>query len=675
MCVPWPQGSVDGPLTRRARAGLTLFVPMVNPVPARGRLVEPVRVRSRFRERVVLTVSLGAAGLLVFAASVAGGDPESAAALSLERLADAGAAAVAATWARVVTEDRPAPALGTVLQWSGDDRLDVVDAAPRVGRTGASADFLSLLDAALRTELVDGIREQALADLEELLDRDDGGGVPRALALSRAVRLAAHLGQSEHAASLFRTAFGELRGDEAEFVGDEPVSALLLAGLALSDSGEALVERWIAGELALPGGDPRVELDGEDLVVRDAPLRTALLERLVHLVGENNGLTARERARIARGLIAAVGELDFAVDGSWRLHTTPLGTLCVRASQDGERTVMRVDPRAVAERLAQRISEAAILPEDLVLELSPEARGIRGPIALAGGGPSFALRHVDAGGILAAEVRRARTLQLGLIGAALAVAFAGWSAARAMARERRLVELRARFVASVTHELRTPLASILMLAENLDQGRALDSERRSRYPALILREAERLRRLVDDVLETARLEQGAPPRVEREDVELVALGDELREQLEQIAMRAGSALHVHVDASLAGNGRVDREALRRAAQNLVANALEHGRSNTEPEVNLSVKDGRLRLAVRDHGPGVPHARREEAFAPFERLEAGATPGAGLGLWIVRELARAQGGDAWFDNPVDGAGVVAVFEVDHGQSKSDARGDA
>src|SRR5690606_17327795 len=104
---------------------------------------------------------------------------------------------------------------------------------------------------------------------------------------------------------------------------------------------------------------------------------------------------------------------------------------------------------------------------------------------------------------------------------------------------------------------------------------------------------------------------------------------------------------------------------------LVANALEHGRSNTAPDVTLLVKDGRLRLAVRDHGLGVPHARREEAFVPFERLEAGATPGAGLGLWIVRELARAQGGDAWFEDPVDGAGVVAVFEVDLGQTKSEA----
>lgn len=622
---------------------------------------------------------VGAAAILCAAAWVAGGDPAAAARGSLGRLAEAGTAAVGAAWARLAAEEEPAPALGERVRWRADDPLDVVDAPPRAGDGGASADFVLLLAAAERAELAEGAAAQALADLEELLGRRDGGELPRARALARAVRIAARLGEWERAHSLFERARAELAGDEAGSVGEAQVSALLLAGLALApglgegaraELGVELAERWAAGALALPGGDPSPELAGEPaaLFLREDPLRQALGEHLGALgPGAGAPLAARARAQRARALAAVAGPLDAPEDGAWRVRRTPLGLLALRAEANGWRAAQLVWQPELAGRLAERARADGLLPPGLALELEglppPAGERLGEPTALPGAGLVFALRHADAGAVLAAERRRSALLRAGLFVAALAVAAAGLVAARSLARGRRLVELRARFVASVTHELRTPLASILMLAENLEQGRATDPARAARYPGLIRREAERLRRLVDDVLDAARIEQGAPPRVEPGEHRLAPLAAELGAELEALAAGAGGSATFRA-GPLPERARLDREALRRAARNLLDNALVHGGARCGPiEVALEAPAGRLRLAVRDHGPGVPAARREAAFAPFERLDSGAAPGAGLGLWIVRELARAQGGDAWLESPASGSGAVAVFEVE------------
>ncbi len=653
---------------------------------ARAHWKDPDRSGSRAGERIVAAAGLGAAAILSVAAWVGGGDPESSARASLERLAEAGAAAVGAAWVRLASEDEPAPALGERVSWRVDDPLGVLDAPPRDedvdvdGNGEATAEFLALLGAAQRAELVEGDPERALADLEELSGRAGGGAVPRARALSRAVRLAASLGHLERAAGSFALARAELVGDEHDEVGGAPVSALLLAGLGLAphlaeepraELGAWLAERWSAGAFVLPGGDPLAELGAEPprLVLREDPLRAALFERLAAL-GPRAAevLATRTRARRARALAAAGVELDLDADGLWRWVPSSPGELALRAMPDGRREARLVERSALERAWLQRVEGQGLLPAGLAIELEggpvPSGERLREPATLPGAPFRFALRHADAGAVLVAERRRAALLRGGLLAAALAVGAASLVAARALARGRRLVELRSRFVASVTHELRTPLASILMLAENLEQGRAADPERRGRYPALIRREAERLARLVDDVLDVARLEQGARPRVEREIWELAALPGELRAELEPLAARAGGALGLAAQ-DLPERASFDREALGRAARNLVQNALVHGGVENGPiEVALSVADGRLRLAVRDHGRGLGAAQRAAAFAPFERLGS-AAPGAGLGLWIVRELARAHGGDAWFESPASGPGVVAVFEIELG----------
>jgi signal transduction histidine kinase len=227
-------------------------------------------------------------------------------------------------------------------------------------------------------------------------------------------------------------------------------------------------------------------------------------------------------------------------------------------------------------------------------------------------------------------------------------------------RERRAAATRSAFVANVSHELRTPIASILLLAENLERGKVGDPGEQRRYHELIRREAERLRGLVEDVLDMARLERGEPLTWQRTPVATRTLLASLEIAARERVIAAGGALDVTTSA-LPESVSVDAEAVRRALLNLVENALLHSGSS-ELELDVAGDDaGGLVLRLRDHGRGVPAEARERIFEPFARLEhADAAPGTGLGLAIVREVALAHGGSASVRAPASGPG--AVFEL-------------
>jgi len=187
-----------------------------------------------------------------------------------------------------------------------------------------------------------------------------------------------------------------------------------------------------------------------------------------------------------------------------------------------------------------------------------------------------------------------------------------------------------------------------------------DEAGRARYHGLIRREAERLRALVDDVLDVARLERGerAPGRLEP--LATTALVDELEQAARERVAAGGGTLEA-TRAGLPPRVQADREALRRALLNLVENALRHSGSTDLDLATAGDGAGGLVIRLRDHGRGIPAGARARIFEPFERLElAGAAPGTGLGLAIVREVAERHGGRALALAPEAGPG--AVFEI-------------
>lgn len=209
-----------------------------------------------------------------------------------------------------------------------------------------------------------------------------------------------------------------------------------------------------------------------------------------------------------------------------------------------------------------------------------------------------------------------------------------------------------RFVADAAHELRTPLAGVLAAAEAA-AGPGLDVEQRDRLHVMLLREAHRAGRLVDDLLAMARIDAGLELR--REPVELLALA---RTEAERVRLRAPDRTVEVTGTPAVVTG--DAERLGQVLANLLDNARRHaGPGGT---VRVAVGPG-TSVLVTDTGPGVPPAARERIFDRLVRLDDARSAdagGAGLGLAIARGIARAHGGDLRCVDPPAQAGGAAFL---------------
>src|SRR5213594_2688038 len=197
---------------------------------------------------------------------------------------------------------------------------------------------------------------------------------------------------------------------------------------------------------------------------------------------------------------------------------------------------------------------------------------------------------------------------------------------RAADRIEGLVGAHKSLLANASHELRTPLTRIRMAVELMREG--TDSRRKRD----VERDIAELDALIDEILLASRLDV-VTERGAEEDVDLLALATEECSRYEDAEVE-GQPVTVRGDPRL----------LRRMTRNLLENARRHG---VPPiEVRVSRTDGMAELRVYDHGPGIPDAEREDVFRPFHRFaSAEDRGGAGLGLALVRQIARRHGGDA------------------------------
>jgi signal transduction histidine kinase len=219
------------------------------------------------------------------------------------------------------------------------------------------------------------------------------------------------------------------------------------------------------------------------------------------------------------------------------------------------------------------------------------------------------------------------------------------------------------FVANVSHEFKTPLTTIRLYSELLEQGRVRDAKQSGDYLRTIGRETERLARLVNNVLDFSRLEQGQK-KYARERLDLVA---ELRRLLETHGPRideAGLTLR-HVLPTEPVYVVTDRDAVEQIAINLVDNACKYAASGGEVTVSLIAgARGGAEVQVADRGPGVPTDQRDRIFEKFHRVNDALTAektGAGLGLSIARQLARGLGGDLYYQ-PRAGGGAEFILKL-------------
>jgi signal transduction histidine kinase len=233
-------------------------------------------------------------------------------------------------------------------------------------------------------------------------------------------------------------------------------------------------------------------------------------------------------------------------------------------------------------------------------------------------------------------------------------------------RELRLAQARSNFVAGVSHDLRMPLAQILLAGETLNLGRERDTADRDRLTASILREARRLLSLVENVLLFSRTGsvELSPNLVA---VSVHTLFTEVVEATHLAAEDAGQTIEVvtYKEDGVGPCVRGDRALLRQALVNLVDNSLKYGARGQHVRLAASRRSQHLRLTVEDEGPGIPPEHREAMFLPYARLDrdkSSERTGSGLGLAVVRQIVTACAGTVIIENGAgNGTRVVVTLQ--------------
>jgi signal transduction histidine kinase/HAMP domain-containing protein len=399
------------------------------------------------------------------------------------------------------------------------------------------------------------------------------------------------------------------------------VLAVLLAYLLVAELLAPLrriatsVERVSAGDL-----DASIEVPGDDELARLADSHNALAADL-----------ARRNRELGRILEATT---SMAPGDGMRKLVERAGREAERAFDLLDATVVLGDPATVPE-------EEAVPGE--ARQLRAELRVGDEPLGLLVGRLSATRRWEPADQDL-----------LELYASEVAVAIRNAELfARVELQNQRLVALdgaKDDFLRGVSHNLQTPLARIRAYAAQLDE------ETPDRRLAIVVEQADRLSRMVRQLLTVTRLESGAlRPRTE-----VLALAPRVRRTWEALSA-SGTELRLD-DAAEGWLAVADADQLDQVFWALLDNATKYG-GGASIEVRIAIRDrteGLLAVTVEDHGPGIDEADRERLFGRFERGSPGSESGSGLGLYVSRELCRAMGGDLLLEPA--GPGHGAAFTV-------------
>jgi two-component system sensor histidine kinase KdpD len=320
--------------------------------------------------------------------------------------------------------------------------------------------------------------------------------------------------------------------------------------------------------------------------------------------------------------------------------------------EGGARTV-RMDEKQLA---------AAFAVAQTSLEFDASARTYAGHRTMEVDGRTIRLVPLRVGtrpiGLLAAEGRPIEPGTLDTLGGLVAIAVERTQ----FLEERKRAELTSQsealktaLLASLGHDLRTPLTAIRVAATNLKASWLTDADRREQGE-LILAEVERLARLFQNVLEMARIDAGAVAAESRwaHPSEIVAAA---RDQVEHTIGSHPLEVSIEQDVPL----RLDPRLTASALAHLIENAAQYAPAETPIHVSGRLTNEGFVLAVRDHGPGIAAADLPHLFARFYRGMAAKSraSGTGMGLWIARGLLAAQQGRVWAENCADGGAQFTI----------------
>lgn len=223
--------------------------------------------------------------------------------------------------------------------------------------------------------------------------------------------------------------------------------------------------------------------------------------------------------------------------------------------------------------------------------------------------------------------------------------FGGYLTARTVKRELEIARLRADFVSTVSHEFRSPLTGIRQLAEMLLDGRVRSEEKQRGYYRLIVQESRRLGRLVENILDFSRMEEG------RKEYRFAPLNTSiwlrrLVEDFQSELVQNDISIVSHIPDELPPLF-CDAEALGCAVHNLLDNAVKYSPASKTIWLDVKTEDGGIAIAVRDQGAGISEQDQRHIFEKFYRVDGEISrkvKGAGLGLSLVKHTVTAHGGD-------------------------------
>jgi len=540
-------------------------------------------------------------------------------------------------------ESPPADAVVAVLAWRRDKillpwELDRERSAEELA--AASSDFRRAVSRGEALEFPKGDHNgaaEAYARALELAERP----APQALARLHLARAVMSGGRTEaaagHVAELLRTPLA---------ITDEYGVPFAVFGVAQAEQlAQVLGASWSADLKTLLAGRP---------LLAPATLRTIASYRL-----ERPTLVSREA--VEEDANASAGLVDSLLVRSSRLEALvgEFGNLIATAGLTGEDAdaapwiaaqgeplwlvgfARQTDQRSVTVVQADRVMAGAGLtaPEStLTTRRSDEgiALGARFPGVFVQLSRSFDAEVI-------ADSRRRRLLYSGALFVIVsATSLGAWFVFRDIRRDAMLIEMRSRFVASVSHELKTPLTAVRMFAEML--RRDLAPAKHARYVETILAESERLSRLLDNVLDFSKIERGEKQyalKTIRLQVPMRRAEATLKPQLERQGYSLRTAIDEAVPAVVA-----DADAIEQAVVNLISNAVKYSDGHRGVDLSLWRHDREAVISVRDRGIGIDQKDRARIFDEFFRgssVDRLQIPGTGLGLTIVAHIARAHGG--------------------------------
>jgi signal transduction histidine kinase len=355
------------------------------------------------------------------------------------------------------------------------------------------------------------------------------------------------------------------------------------------------------------------------------------------------------------------------------LWTNERSVLAITRRNDDRLTAMLVSTRVLERRWRDDLPETGTPPIDLALT---DADG-RTAVGRPRGGPDrqsvrtasvtnlpWTVHAIDAGAVPTGSLsRQARLMLAALVVMMLAVAAGGYVTTRSLVREMHVSRLQSDFVSAVSHEFRTPLTAVRHLSQLLARGRVSSDERRAEFYDLLVRESDRLHRLVESLLNFARLEAGQLD-YRFETVDPAPYLRDLLEDFRREVVGRDVRLEVSGDEAALPTIRADREVLGRVFWNLLDNAVKYSPDEPEVRVELEPRAGELLVRVRDRGMGIPAAEQSQIFQKFVRgaaARAASIKGTGIGLAMAREIVRAHGGDIIVDS-TEGSGSTFTVSL-------------